>query len=123
MIKKLYSKRTDSKKSEDPRISVLNQVDDLSLSGEQQEILNSILKREKVRYSYWRMTFFKYFSVFNACFCCCKSCFKKSPFEPPQDDKDFRLSQKMLLQEIDLLDILQQLRVLKVLVLTQTSQN
>jgi hypothetical protein len=33
------------------------------------------------------------------------------------------LSQKMLLQEIDLLDILQQLRVLKVLVLTQTSQN
>jgi hypothetical protein len=42
---------------------------------------------------------------------------------PPAGEQDWALASKMLVQETDLLDILQQLRELKVLLMTQTSLN
>ena len=109
MVKKLYTRKDTARDSS--LGSRMNQFGDktsqLSLTSEQNDVIQSILARKKIKYNDFTQLLYKLLSPINLCFSCCRSCFGRDKLiPPPAGEQDWALASRMLVQETDILDIL-----------------
>lgn len=107
LIKKLYTKRQKPSKKD----LANEEYSDANLTAEQREVKTSIKFKSEITNYYFSSTWQRIKWLFYQVFCL-KKCYGPR-YKFPNREKEFLAAEAMLLQEIDLLDIIQQLRTAK----------